>query len=143
VIGRRDRIPADLCDAIMGSEGGTAAGTGLHLRFAVDYSAREAALLAAHEAWRGSSTPLPVGPDAALARLMDEAARSFGAPEVDLLIRTGGEMRLSDCILWESPYAELVFTDRLWPDFDSSDLTLAMLEFHSRRRRFGGVQGAA
>lgn len=144
VIGRRDRLPADLREAIEGAEKGITAGTGLHLRFAVDYSAREAALIAARQACEGASTPqAPFGSDESLARLVSEVAGTFGAPEVDLLIRTGGEMRLSDCLLWESPYAELVFTDRLWPDFDSSDLTLAMLEFHSRSRRFGGVPGAA
>jgi undecaprenyl diphosphate synthase len=59
--------------------------------------------------------------------------------EVDLLIRTGGEKRLSDFLLWESAYAELLFTDRMWPDFDSSDLDAALKEFSLRERRFGGV----
>jgi undecaprenyl diphosphate synthase len=59
--------------------------------------------------------------------------------DVDLLIRTGGEQRLSDFLLWESAYAELVFTDRMWPDFDEADLDAALKEFSRRERRFGGV----
>ena len=60
-------------------------------------------------------------------------------PELDLLIRTGGEQRLSDFMLWECAYAELVFTERLWPDFDAEDLEAAVREFHSRDRRFGRI----
>jgi len=60
--------------------------------------------------------------------------------EVDLLIRTGGEKRLSDFLLWESAYAELIFTDRMWPDFDEAGLEAALEEFSRRERRFGGVQ---
>ncbi len=59
--------------------------------------------------------------------------------EVDLLIRTGGEKRLSDFLLWESAYAELLFTDRTWPDFDATDLDAALAEFKHRKRRFGSV----
>jgi undecaprenyl diphosphate synthase len=59
--------------------------------------------------------------------------------DVDLLIRTGGEKRLSDFLLWESAYAELVFTDKMWPDFDECDLEAALEEFSRRERRFGGV----
>jgi undecaprenyl diphosphate synthase len=61
------------------------------------------------------------------------------APDVDLLIRTGGEQRLSDCLLWESPYAEMVFSPRMWPDFEAADLEAALQEFHSRQRRFGRI----
>ena len=60
-------------------------------------------------------------------------------PDVDLLIRTSGERRLSDFLLWESAYAELLFTERLWPDFDEQDLAQAVAEFHRRDRRFGGL----
>jgi len=59
--------------------------------------------------------------------------------DIDLLIRTGGEKRLSDFLLWESAYAELVFTDQMWPDFDEADLEAALKEFNSRERRFGRV----
>jgi undecaprenyl diphosphate synthase len=63
--------------------------------------------------------------------------------EVDLLIRTGGETRLSDFLLWECAYAELLFTERMWPDFDAADLDAALEEFKRRDRRFGGVQAIA
>jgi undecaprenyl diphosphate synthase len=113
VIGRRDRLPAALLAAIEAAERETAGGTKLHLRVAVDYSAREAI----------------------------RAGRIL--PDVDLLIRTGGEQRLSDFLLWECAYAELYFTDTMWPDFGSAELTAAVREFHARQRRFGGVPEAA
>jgi undecaprenyl diphosphate synthase len=59
--------------------------------------------------------------------------------DLDMLIRTGGEQRLSDFMLWEAAYAELVFTDRMWPDFDAADLARAVADFHSRNRRFGAL----
>jgi undecaprenyl diphosphate synthase len=122
VIGRRDRIPPGLAGRISKAEQATAAGSRLWLRIAIDYSSRDAIV----EAVRGG------------AECRDGLARLLG-PEVDLLIRTGGEQRLSDFLLWESAYAELVFLRRLWPDFDGSDLRAAVDEFRSRERRFGGV----
>jgi undecaprenyl diphosphate synthase len=109
IVGRRDRLPPSLIDAIAAAEQTTARGTQLALRIAVDYSAR--------------------------------AAIQAGSllPDVDLLIRTGGEQRLSDFLLWECAYAELWFTDRMWPDFGASHLAAAIHEFHSRDRRFGGL----
>jgi undecaprenyl diphosphate synthase len=65
------------------------------------------------------------------------------APDVDLLVRTGGEQRLSDFLLWECAYAELLFTPRMWPDFDAGALAEAVAEFHRRERRFGRVPVAA
>ena len=109
VIGRRDRLPASLVAAIAAAEQATAQGTRLELRIAVDYSGRAA--IRAGEL----------------------------LPDVDLLIRTGGEQRLSDFLLWECAYAELWFTDRMWPDFGASQLAAAIHEFHSRDRRFGGL----
>jgi undecaprenyl diphosphate synthase len=109
VIGRRDRLPPTLLDAIAAAEHATASGTRLELRIAVDYSARAA------------------------------IQRGALLPDVDLLIRTGGEQRLSDFLLWECAYAELWFTDRMWPDFGAAHLAAAVHEFHSRDRRFGGL----
>jgi undecaprenyl diphosphate synthase len=123
VIGRRDRLDADLCRAIGAAEQVTAGGTRLRLRLAVDYSARDAILAAA----RG------------LRELSREALESAIGPTVDLLIRTGGERRLSDFLLWECAYAELVFTRTMWPDFGASELAAAVQEFHGRERRFGGI----
>ena len=136
-IGRRDRLPRMLLREIEQCEAATAAGQHLHLRVAVDYSSREAiarAALHAVHGLNGSSTPETVG--LALAgHLQAEGG------DVDLLIRTGGEKRLSDFLLWESAYAELVFTDRMWPDFDGDDLEAAVAEFKRRERRFGAVPG--
>jgi undecaprenyl diphosphate synthase len=122
VIGRRDRIPAALGERIARAEAATRAGTCLWLRIAIDYSSRDAIASAARA---GGST-------------RDALAGALG-PEVDLLIRTGGEQRLSDFLLWESAYAELVFLRRLWPDFGAEDLRAAVREYRGRDRRFGTI----
>ena len=122
-IGRRDRLGAPLREAIGRAEAATAGGDRLRLRVAIDYSARDAILAAA----RG------------LKELSLDALGSALGPPVDLLIRTGGERRLSDFLLWESAYAELVFTRVMWPDFGEEDLRAAVREFRGRERRFGGV----
>lgn len=123
VIGRRDRLNGGLCDAITRAERATAHGDRLRLRLAVDYSGRDAILDA-------------VGRTGCLSR--ESVDRAIG-PAVDLLVRTGGEQRLSDFLLWECAYAELVFSRRMWPDFGAEDLEGAVREFHGRERRFGGV----
>lgn len=123
VIGRRDRLKPVLRDAIFRAETLTARGTRLCLRLAVDYSGRDAILSAVRQ----------------LPKLSHEALAQALGPPVDLLIRTGGEHRLSDFLLWESAYAELIFSHRMWPDFDGDDLAGAIREFHGRERRFGGV----
>jgi len=111
-VGRRDRLPEPLVAAIAAAERATAGGTALRLRLAVDYSARAAI----------------------------RAGRIL--PDVDLLIRTGGERRLSDFLLWECAYAELFFTETMWPDFDAAALAAAVADFHARERRFGGLPEA-
>ncbi len=128
VIGRRDRLPAKVVEAIEWAEACTASGRRLHLRVAVDYSARDAILTAA------ISSQI-----SAAGGVSRESLTQALGPDVDLLIRTGGEQRLSDFLLWESAYAELFFTPRMWPEFDESDLRHAVEEFHRRERRFGGV----
>lgn len=138
VIGRRDRLPEPLARAVAGAEEATADGTRLHLRLAIDYSARDAILRAAALAG-GRET----GRDD-FARLMGRALGSAEpAPDVDLLVRTGGEQRLSDFLLWECAYAELCFTPRMWPDFDAAALAEAVADFRRRERRFGRVPAAA
>jgi len=129
VIGRRDRLPRMLLPVIESTEKATAAGKKLHLRIAVDYSSRSAILKAARKL-KSSAT-------------RDDFATALGGLDVDLLIRTGGEKRLSDFLLWECAYAELIFTPVMWPDFSASDLGAAVAEFHSRERRFGAVPAAA
>ena len=133
VIGRRDRLGYDLCAAVDEIEAATASGQCLHLRIAVDYSARDAILRAASRL--NSSTQ--ISPDE-FARVLADVSHAGGqVPDVDLLIRTGGEQRLSDCLLWECAYAELVFLQSMWPDFDAADLDAAVRAFRSRHRRFG------
>lgn len=140
-IGRRDRLPSLLVREIAQAEDATAAGRRLHLRLAVDYSSRDAITRAAAGATSALSSHLPSSSEL----LGRELARALTAEsgEVDLLIRTGGEKRLSDFLLWESAYAELLFTDRMWPDFDATDLDAALAEFNRRERRFGGVPAAS
>jgi len=139
VIGRRDRISDSLRRSIENVEARTAEGADLHLRIAIDYSAREALLAAA--AGLGRSRP-PTRE--AFERSMYEAIHA--APDtryVDLLIRTGGEKRLSDFLLWESAYAELYFTDVMWPDFTGDHLAAAVQAFAARDRRYGAVHQTA
>jgi undecaprenyl diphosphate synthase len=138
IIGRRDRLPPGLRHAIEAGEQATAGGRRLWLRVAIDYSARDAILRAA-STWHGARTPTRDEFSALI------AAHDHSAPagDVDLLIRTGGDQRLSDFLLWECAYAELYFTPRLWPEFDASEMARAVADFHRRERRFGGLPAAA
>lgn len=133
VIGRRDRLEASLVAAIDAAEARTAGGAAMELRIAVDYSGRSA-ILAAIPLLPAGAAPTREALLAALGR-----AGHGGAPEVDLLVRTGGERRTSDFLLWESAYAELFFTDRLWPDVGAADLDEALSWYAGRERRFGGL----
>jgi undecaprenyl diphosphate synthase len=137
VIGRRDRLPKVLLDAIVSSEEKTREGTRLLLRIAIDYSARDA-IMEAGRRLEGAEADRE-----AFADLLAQVTHSLPAPEVDLLIRTGGEQRLSDFLLWESAYAELLFEECLWPDFGPARLAAAVREFGRRERRFGAVPQAA
>ncbi len=139
VVGRRDRLAPRLVRAIEDAEALTASASRLLLRIAVDYSGREMLARAADQI---EPPPHSAGlPDTdRFARALERACHSVcGVPPVDLLIRTSGEQRLSDFLLWESAYAELVFTPTLWPDFDASDLQAALTELDHRDRRFGAL----
>ena len=139
VIGRRDRISGALRRAIAHVEDRTSDGAALHSRIAVDYSAREGLLAAAGCLARGTPPTRE-----AFERSLHEAIHApSGTRDVDLLIRTGGEQRLSDFLLWEAAYAELYFTDVLWPDFTGVDLASAVQAFGLRDRRYGGVRQTA
>ena len=139
VIGRRDRIPGSLGRSIACVEAQTREGTALHLRVAIDYSAREALVAAAGGLAKETSPTRE-----AFERSLCEATHApSGTRDVDLLIRTGGEQRLSDFLLWESAYAELYFTDVAWPDFAEADLAAAVQSFAARERRYGGILKAA
>jgi len=134
VIGRRDRLSPALVRVIEQTEAQTARADRFLLRIAVDYSARDAILRAAGRLRdRGELSR------EAFARLLADPHDGRPVPDVDLLIRTGGEQRLSDFLLWECAYAELVFTERMWPDFTGADLAEAVREFYRRERRFGAV----
>jgi undecaprenyl diphosphate synthase len=140
IIGRRDRLDNLLLREISRAEEATAEGQRLHLRIAVDYSSRDAITRAAAGMVVALSPDRPTSSD--LLRPMLAQALTAESGEVDLLIRTGGEKRLSDFLLWESAYAELLFTDRTWPDFGVADLDAALAEFKRRVRRLGSVPAA-
>ena len=133
IIGRRDRVPATLRQAIVDSEAATARGTRLHLRLAVDYSARESIFHAACRYYKVTE----LSPES-FSNVLAEVCRG-GSTEVDLLIRTGGEQRLSDFLLWECAFAEFVFLQKRWPDFTVSDLEAAIREFSNRERTRGAL----
>ena len=132
ILGRRDRLPSSLRHTVEQVESLTSPGCRMHLRVAVDYSARDAVLRAA-AAIRGDGVSREAFGEL-LARVDHDA---MPAREVDLVIRTGGEQRLSDFLLWECAYAELLFEKKMWPEFDADDLAEAMADFRSRSRRFG------
>lgn len=138
VIGRRDRLSENLLRSIEQSERLSASCTGMHLRVAVDYSSQYSILQAARQANRrpdGSG----VSNDEFL-RLLHEVDHSTpAAGPVDLLIRTGNERRLSDFLLWECAYAELYFSDCLWPEFNETRFRQALADYAGRQRRFGGL----
>ncbi|MCY4000016.1 MAG: polyprenyl diphosphate synthase [Bacteroidetes bacterium] len=132
VIGRRDRLPAPVLQALIRAEARTIHGSALHLRLALDYSARDSLTRAAeHVGSNGNGD------------FMHALMRAYNAdcpvPDVDLLIRTGGEQRLSDFLLWECAYAELYFTAEYWPDFNGMKLDEALAAFQKRQRRYGAV----
>ena len=135
VIGRRDRLPGAVRTALCRAEWETRAGTCLHLRVAVDYSSRWALREAAGRLGPGASTEATF--EAALAASLHPDGSP--APPVDLLVRTGGEHRLSDFLLWEAAHAELLFLDVAWPDVTGATLAAALDDFHQRERRFGGL----
>ncbi len=143
IIGRRDRIPAELLRAITAAEQATRHGRTLDLRIAVDYSSRDAVLRAARKIRVAANGDDDIDRQE-FAELLSRVDHGIGtSKDVDLLIRTGGEQRLSDFLLWECAYAELYFTRRMWPDFSMTDLREAVEEFHARERRFGAVPEAA
>jgi undecaprenyl diphosphate synthase len=133
IIGRRDRLGLSLLRAIEAAEVATSGGTRLRLRIAIDYSGRDAILRAAQCLRQSPPSRESFG------RLVAIVDHSSPVPELDLLIRTGGEHRLSDFLLWEAAYAELYFTSLMWPEFGPDALRAAIQDFASRERRFGGL----
>jgi undecaprenyl diphosphate synthase len=133
IIGRRDRMGPSLLRAIEAAEVATSGGSQLLLRIAIDYSARDAILRAAQCLRPGGASRDIFG------RLVAIVDHGSPVADLDLLIRTGGERRLSDFLLWEAAYAELLFLPIMWPDFGAEDLRRAVREFAGRQRRFGGL----
>lgn len=138
IIGRRDRFSDRLRRAISRAERLSKNGRNLHLRIAADYSARDMIL---HAAQRCRRIGAAFSREQFAAYLGGALHPGEPSPDVDLLIRTGGEQRLSDFLLWECAYAELYFTPRMWPDFSKEDFAEAIAEFRRRERRFGAVPG--
>jgi undecaprenyl diphosphate synthase len=138
VIGRRDRLDPALCRVIEEAVRATASADRLRLRIAVDYSSRDAVLRAAQ-----CIGPAGVPTRDAFGRLLAIVDHGTPVPPLDLLIRTGGERRLSDFMLWEAAYAELCFVEQMWPDFGAEELAAAVRDFQTRERRFGGLEAAA
>ncbi len=136
-IGRRDRVTPSLRREMRVAEQATIGGQILHLRIAIDYSSRDAIMNAAETA----DMDRPLSRQAFAQLITKQGAEDYR--DVDLLIRTSGERRLSDFLLWESAYAELWFTDTLWPDFAPSELRHAIDDYHKRDRRYGGLPSVA
>ena len=137
IIGRRDRLGPALLRAIEAAEVATSGGSTLRLRIAIDYSARDAILRAAQCLRAGA------GSRESFSRLIAIVDHGAPVPGLDLLIRTGGEQRLSDFLLWEAAYAELFFTGLMWPEFGAGALRSAIQDYLSRERRFGGLPDEA
>jgi undecaprenyl diphosphate synthase len=142
IIGRRDRLSENLLRSIEQSERLSAHCTGMHLRIAVDYSSQHSIAKAAQAAVRQAAEGAEIGIDDLQHALheVDHSVRPAGP--VDLLIRTGNERRLSDFLLWECAYAELYFSECLWPDFDDAKFKQALADYAGRQRRFGGLNTA-
>lgn len=140
-VGRRDRLAPVVLKAMEAAESATAAGRRLLVCVAIDYSSRCAIARAVLRTVLNATASIPGRAVPSLDSLQSSLVQALTAEteDVDLLIRTGGEKRLSDFLLWESAYAELLFTYRMWPDFDESDLDAALREFSHRQRRYGGL----
>jgi undecaprenyl diphosphate synthase len=138
VIGRPQGVPAGIRRGIEQVEEATRDNTGLHLNVAFNYGGREELV----DAFRRLARRVRAGdldPDAVTESEISAALWTAGIPDPDLLIRTSGEMRVSNFLLWQIAYTELVVTPTLWPDFGAADLYRAIVEFQGRARRFGGV----
>ena len=142
IIGHRGRVASDIQQMIEDSEKRTLQNKGMNLTFAFDYGGQEEIAAAAQELARaaadGRLDPETITPDLFASRLFTSAL-----PAPDLVIRTSGEHRLSNFLLWQSAYAELLFLDTLWPDFDRATLKAALDQFAARERRFGALDSEA
>jgi undecaprenyl diphosphate synthase len=138
VIGERDRLGEDIVKLIGDAEKRTAANTRLNLNIALSYGSRSEIVLAARAAMQAAIDG-NLKPEELDEERFENLLLTAGTPAPDLLIRTSGEKRISNFLLWQCAYAEFVFTDRLWPDFDENDFNAAIQEYHGRTRRYGGA----
>ena len=137
-LGDLDPLPAGLRELIANAMARTAGNSGIHFNVCTNYGGRaelvHAARRLAEQAARGELDPARIDEELFAAQL-----HTAGEPDPDLLIRTSGEQRISNFLLWQLAYAELHITDVLWPDFNEAALTAALLDYQNRQRRFGGV----
>ena len=140
VIGARDRLARDIVSDISDAESRTHANSRIDVNICINYGARDEILRAARnlarQAVAGEITPEQIDE-----RRFETQLLTAGLPDPDLLVRTSGEQRISNFLLWQCAYAELVFVDTLWPDFGKEHLEKAIAEFRRRERRYGGVSG--
>ena len=132
MIGQKERLPEDAKKAIEVAEKATENNTNLHLNLAISYGGK----------WDILNAVKKIIDDKIPSEKIDETLfesylSTAGLPSPDLIIRAGGEMRLSNFVLWQAAYSELYFSPKLWPDFTSHDFDLAMEEFSNRQRRYG------
>jgi undecaprenyl diphosphate synthase len=138
VIGERDRLGDDIVKLISEAEQRTSNNTRLNLNIALSYGSRSEIVAAARTAMQAALDGR-LKPEQLDERVFDELLLTAGMPDPDLLIRTSGEKRISNFLLWQCAYAEFVFIDRLWPDFDENDFNSAIQEYLGRTRRYGGA----
>lgn len=141
IIGSRNRVDPDIREMIEEAERSTAANTGMNLIFAFDYGGQEEIAAAARELARAAQEGR-LDPESITPELLSSRLFTAGLPEPDFLIRTSGERRLSNFLLWQSAYAELLFVDTLWPDFGRKEFLDALGQFSKRERRFGALSEA-
>ena len=132
LLGRLDELPDATRASIESALAATADGDRLLLNIAFNYAGRTELVDAVRRIVRSGVAPESIDEDA-----IASALYTAGLPDPDLVIRTGGEQRLSNFLIWQSAYAELISTDTLWPDFGPADLDAALAEYASRTRRFG------
>ncbi|MDO5132540.1 MAG: isoprenyl transferase [Eubacteriales bacterium] len=137
VIGDKTKLEPDLQQAIAHLEEETASNTGISFQIAINYGGRDEIVRAVRRAAReGLLVDASAFDETALGSCLDTA----GLPDPDLLIRTCGEQRISNFLLWQIAYAELYFTDKAWPDFDRAELEKAIDAYNHRERRYGGIK---
>ncbi len=141
VIGQRARLAADIVTLIENGEALTRDNTGLQLTIALSYGGRDEIAAAARALARQAAAGA-LDPEAIDELAVGENLLTAGMPDPDLVIRTSGEQRISNFLLWQTAYAEFIFTETLWPDFAKSDLEKAVRDFHGRDRRYGASVGS-